>query len=60
MNMLKLIRYGAWAIVAAIVFVAGALALGWWQYCPSGFRDLDMFDVPAFWTRCSAGAMPAG
>ncbi|KEO61239.1 CatB-related O-acetyltransferase [Thioclava indica] len=22
--------------------------LKWWQYCPSGFRDLDMFDVCGF------------
>lgn len=31
MNTLKFIRYGAWAVVAIIAFVAAALALGWWQ-----------------------------
>ncbi|KAF0227395.1 MAG: electron transport protein [Beijerinckiaceae bacterium] len=31
MNTLKFIRYGAWAVIAVIVFVAAALTLGWWQ-----------------------------
>ncbi|WP_417809125.1 hypothetical protein [Thioclava sp.] len=31
------------------------LDLKWWQYCPSGFRDLDMFDVCGFLDNMERG-----
>lgn len=40
MNMLKLIRYGAWAAVAGAAFVAGALTLGWWRVDGPGRADV--------------------
>ena len=31
MPILKIIRYGAWAAVILVAFVAGAVTLGWWR-----------------------------
>lgn len=31
MSILKVIRYGAWAAIAVVAFIVGAITLGWWR-----------------------------
>lgn len=36
------------------------LALRWWDFCPSSFNDLDMYDVEGFLTEMEARKAASG
>lgn len=47
MTMLKLIRYGAWAALALLLFVTGAVLIGWWQVDGPGGGRMTQQGAPA-------------